>query len=140
VFTFSDPYTLTQFFLNYNCDFNSQNMYKSIIHQLTTLTIKPRSPQQITKKKISSQELALSLAGLEILVIVLRAFLKALNLPRFDDNFDDSESRIRCNMQFDMNLISKSLHFHQKSKVTTGVTASFIYNFIFKICHVKLFI
>ena len=98
-------------------------MYKSIIHQLTTLTIKPRSPQQITKKKISSQELALSLAGLEILVIVLRAFLKALNLPRFDDNFDDSESRIRCNMQFDMNLISKSLHSHQKSKVTTGVTA-----------------
>ena len=119
----SDPYTLTHFFLNYDCDFNSQNLYKSIIHLLTTLTIKPRSPQKITKKKIASQELALSLAGLEILVVILRAFLKDLDLSGFDDNFDNSELDIRCNIQFDMNFISKLLHFHQKSKVTTGVTA-----------------
>mmetsp|Transcript_2992 Transcript_2992/g.4104 ORF Transcript_2992/g.4104 Transcript_2992/m.4104 type:complete len:1856 (-) Transcript_2992:123-5690(-) len=96
----SDPTMLTQIFLNYDCDFDAVNLYKNIVHNLTKLSAKATRTQSQygnQPRKDVEQELALGLAGLEVLVMILRAFLKALNLPGGDDVFEeeaDAEHRI----------------------------------------------
>mmetsp|Transcript_16189 Transcript_16189/g.23055 ORF Transcript_16189/g.23055 Transcript_16189/m.23055 type:complete len:2231 (+) Transcript_16189:25-6717(+) len=83
----SDPQVLTQIFLNYDCDFDAVNLFKTIVQYLTTLSVKPRFAQSSTTKNLT-QDFSLSASGLEVLVGILQAFLKALNLPGGDDSID----------------------------------------------------
>ena len=106
----SDPVTLTQIFLNYDCDFDAVNLFRIIVHNLTVLSVRSRTNLN-SGSKTQSQVLALSMAGLEVLVVTVRAFLKALNLPGGDDNFDTEDSafaKIRSNLQLDVGMAAKS--------------------------------
>ncbi len=91
----ADPQMLTQLFLNYDCDFDAVNLYKDIVHHLTRISAKACAPKStvgsgnVTKKNVD-QELDLSRTGLEVLVVILRSFLKALGLPGGDD-VDESD-------------------------------------------------
>ena len=103
----SDPQILTQIFLNYDCDFDAVNLYKKIIHNLTSLSVRGRTSQEGS----GSKEKTLSLAGLEVLVVTLQAFLKALNLPGGNDIFiDENEGlvKIRGHLQIDVGMAIKS--------------------------------
>jgi brefeldin A-inhibited guanine nucleotide-exchange protein len=76
---------LTQIFLNYDCDFDAKNLYKDIVHILTKLGGKTTSaPTPGLSKKDAEEEYELSLAGMEVLVTILKAFLRALGLPGSD--------------------------------------------------------
>ena len=92
----ADPQMLTQLFLNYDCDFDAVNLYKDIVHHVTRISAKACAPKSTvgnnnaTKKSVD-QELDLSRTGLEVLVVILRSFLKALGLPGGDDVFDESD-------------------------------------------------
>lgn len=106
----SDPVTLTQIFLNYDCDFDAVNLFRIIVHNLTALSVRSRTNLNPGSKN-EAQVLALSMAGLEVLVVTVRAFLKALNLPGGDDNFDTDDSafaKIRGNLQLDVGMAAKS--------------------------------
>mmetsp|Transcript_31336 Transcript_31336/g.37283 ORF Transcript_31336/g.37283 Transcript_31336/m.37283 type:complete len:1900 (-) Transcript_31336:92-5791(-) len=106
----SDPVTLTQIFLNYDCDFDAVNLFRIIVHNLTALSVRSRNNLNPGSKN-ETQVLALSMAGLEVLVVTVRAFLKALNLPGGDDNFDTEDSafaKIRGNLQLDVGMAAKS--------------------------------
>ena len=104
----NDPVLLTQIFLNYDCDFEARNLYKEIVHMLTKLGGKATSaPSANLTKKDADQEFELSLAGLEVLTTILKAFLKALGLPGSEDddpNNDTASSRIRGMLQLDIGL------------------------------------
>jgi brefeldin A-inhibited guanine nucleotide-exchange protein len=105
-----DPVLLTQIFLNYDCDFDAMNLYKDIVHMLTKLggraTALSFSSGTITKRD-AEQEFELSLASLECLVTILKAFLRALGLLSSgggggDDRQPATEgSRIRSMLQLD---------------------------------------
>ena len=98
-----DPVLLTQLFLNYDCDFEARNLYKEIVHILTKLGGKATSNPANTAKKELEQEFELSLAGLEVLTKIMRAFLKALGLPceQDDESADTAGARIRGMLQLD---------------------------------------
>lgn len=87
---------LTQLFLNYDCDFDAVNLYKDIVHHITRISAKACAPKSFTAgggnvtKKSVDQELELSRTGLEVLVVILRSFLKSLGLPGGDD-VDESD-------------------------------------------------
>ncbi|KAL7454958.1 hypothetical protein ACHAWC_006561 [Mediolabrus comicus] len=106
----ADPQMLTQLFLNYDCDFDAVNLYKDIVHHVTRISAKScAQPNTSTvTKKIADQELALSRTGLEVLVVILRSFLKALNLPGGDDEFESdgssSLSLLRQNLKLDASM------------------------------------
>ena len=105
----ADPQMLTQLFLNYDCDFDAVNLYKDIVHHVTRISAKacaPSNPATATKRDID-QEMDLSRTGLEVLVVILRSFLKALDLPGGDDVFDESDgssslSLLRQNLKLDI--------------------------------------
>lgn len=105
-----DPVLLTQIFLNYDCDFDAVNLYKEIVHNLTKLSGKATSQQtsNLTKKEIE-QDFELSLAGVEVLVTILKAFLNALGLPGGDEDPDEDSatSRLRGLLQIDVGLAAK---------------------------------
>lgn len=86
---------LTQLFLNYDCDFDAVNLYKDIVHHVTRISAKACAPKTTANsnatKKSADQELDLSMTGLEVLVVILRSFLKSLGLPGGDDVFDESD-------------------------------------------------
>jgi brefeldin A-inhibited guanine nucleotide-exchange protein len=109
-----DPVILTQIFLNYDCDFEARNLYKEIVHILTKLGGKATSNPLASNmaKKDAEHEFELSLAGLEVLTHILRAFLKALGLPfegSEDDSFSDTAgSRIRSMLQLDVGIASRA--------------------------------
>ena len=109
----SDPVILTQLFLNYDCDFDAVNLYKDIIQNLTKLSGKSRRNQYNANAKDVTEDVALSVAGLEVLVVVLRAFLKALSLPGGDDNLDlgedGSSSGLRGSLKLDVGLALREL-------------------------------
>lgn len=109
----SDPVILTQLFLNYDCDFDAVNLYKDIIQNLTKLSGKSRRNQYNANVKEVTEDVALSVAGLEVLVVVLRAFLKALGLPGGDDNLDLGEdgtsSGLRGSLKLDVGLALREL-------------------------------
>ena len=105
----ADPQMLTQLFLNYDCDFDAVNLYKDIVHHVTRISAKacaPTNPATVTKKNLD-QETDLSRTGLEVLVVILRSFLKALDLPGGDDVFDENDgssslSLLRRNLKLDI--------------------------------------
>lgn len=98
----SDPVLLTQIFLHYDCDLDALNLYKEIVHNLTKLSGK-FSSTSLTKKE-AENEFELSLAGSEVLVTILQAFLKALDLPGGEDvTGDDSASaRLRAILKLEI--------------------------------------
>ena len=102
-----DPILLTQIFLTYDCDFDAMNLYKDIVHMLTKLGGKATTsaPTSVSSKKDMEQEFELSLAAIECLVSILKAFLRALNLPSGDDSdIDTAGARIRSMIQLDSAL------------------------------------
>jgi brefeldin A-inhibited guanine nucleotide-exchange protein len=111
----SDPVLLTQIFLNYDCDLDAQSLYKEIVHNLTKLAV-TSSSSPLTKKEA---EFELSLAGSEVLVTILQAFLKALDLPGGEDVMgDDSASaRLREILKLDVGLLpAKSFESSEPKK------------------------
>ena len=106
----ADPQMLTQLFLNYDCDFDAVNLYKDIVYHVTRISAKTcAQPNSNTvTKKVADQELELSRTGLEVLVVILRSFLKALNLPGGDDAFEtdgsSSLSLLRQNLKLDASV------------------------------------
>jgi len=108
----ADPQMLTQLFLNYDCDFDAVNLYKEIVHHVTRISAKACASKLTggsgnTSKKSADQELDLSRAGLEVLVVILRSFLKSLGLPGGDDVFDEldgtsSLSKLRESLKIEM--------------------------------------
>eukprot|EP00984_Skeletonema_dohrnii_P005154 scaffold1815_cov147-Skeletonema_dohrnii-CCMP3373.AAC.6 len=106
----ADPQMLTQLFLNYDCDFDAVNLYKDIVYHVTRISAKTcAQPNSNTvTKKVADQELELSRTGLEVLVVILRSFLKALNLPGGDDAFESdgssSLSLLRQNLKLDPSM------------------------------------
>jgi brefeldin A-inhibited guanine nucleotide-exchange protein len=108
----ADPQMLTQLFLNYDCDFDAVNLYKDIVHHVTRISAKACASKLTggsgnTSKKSADQELDLSRAGLEVLVVILRSFLKSLGLPGGDDVFDEldgtsSLSKLRESLKIEM--------------------------------------
>lgn len=107
-----DPVLLTQIFLNYDCDFDAMNLYKDIVHMLTKLGGKATSvPSVGVMKREVEQEFELSLAAIECLVTILKAFLRALGLPAGDDNDNDTAgARIRGMLQLDSALAAPDDH------------------------------
>jgi len=105
----SDPVLLTQIFLNYDCDYDAKNLYKDIVHILTKLGGKATSvPTVNVSKKDAEEEFELSLAGVEVLVTILKAFLRALGLPGGEEGSDDTAgARIRGMLQLDVGLAAK---------------------------------
>lgn len=91
----SDPIMLTQLFLNYDCDFDAVDLYKSIVFNLARVS---------TKHPNTQQDAALSQTGLEVLVVILRAFLKVLSLPGGNDDIDDSSSILRSRRTINLDI------------------------------------
>lgn len=101
----ADPSLLTQIFLNYDCDFDAVNLYKDIVHMLTKLSGRATAAPSASLKKDLEQDVELSLAGLEVLVTIVKAFLKTLGLPVGDEDTDDSAgSKIRGILQLDVGM------------------------------------
>ena len=94
-----DPVLLTQIFLNYDCNFDGMNLYKDIVHTLTKLGGKATAGSK------RDEDAELSLAALECLVAILRAFLKALSLNTGDEAADTAGARIRGLLQLDAALM-----------------------------------
>ena len=101
----ADPVILTQIFLNYDCDFEAMDLYKTILYHVTSLSVLNHQPQSIAT--YSSEKFTVSLAALEVLVGILQAFLKALDLPGGDDVFDDERSKVRGLFQLDVGIAVK---------------------------------
>jgi brefeldin A-inhibited guanine nucleotide-exchange protein len=91
----SDPVMLTQLFLNYDCDFDAVDLYKSIVWNLARVS---------TKHLNTPQDAALSQTGLEVLVVILKAFLKVLNLPGGKDEVDDTSSLLRSKRTINLDI------------------------------------
>eukprot|EP00547_Thalassionema_nitzschioides_P000436 CAMPEP_0194204202 /NCGR_PEP_ID=MMETSP0156-20130528/3798_1 /TAXON_ID=33649 /ORGANISM="Thalassionema nitzschioides, Strain L26-B" /LENGTH=2109 /DNA_ID=CAMNT_0038930161 /DNA_START=16 /DNA_END=6345 /DNA_ORIENTATION=- len=106
----SDPVLLTQIFLNYDCDMDANNLYKEIVHNLTKLSGKFTALQNAnSSKKEAEQDFEISLAGLEVLVTILRAFLKAMGLPVAEEEEGDSAAaRLRQSLQIDVSMTTAS--------------------------------
>jgi brefeldin A-inhibited guanine nucleotide-exchange protein len=105
----ADPHLLTSIFLNYDCDFDAVNLYKTILHHLTSLAVRgrPGSSASGSKHKVISDDFKISVAGLEVLVVILQGFLKALNLPGGEDAIDEQRSKVRGLLQLDVGLAAK---------------------------------
>jgi brefeldin A-inhibited guanine nucleotide-exchange protein len=117
-----DPVLLTQIFLNYDCDFDAPNLYKDIVHILTKLGGKATSaPSVSASKKEAEEEYELSLAGMEVLLTILKAFLRALGLPGGDVGDDDTAGeRIRGILDIDIGLAAKPIE--RKDTIAESVT------------------
>ena len=101
----NDPVLLTQLFLNYDCDFDAMNLYKDIVFHLTKLSGKSTAvPSSTMSKKDADNNFELSLASVEVLVAILKAFLKALNLPGGENSESDDTagSKIRDQLNLDI--------------------------------------
>jgi brefeldin A-inhibited guanine nucleotide-exchange protein len=120
-----DPVLLTQIFLNYDCDFDAMNLYKDIVHILTRIGGKvTTAPSASVSKKDAEEEYELSLAGMEVLVTILKAFLKALGLPGGESGDDDTAGeRIRGILDIDVGLAARPLHESKESSSETGSTS-----------------
>lgn len=106
----SDPVLLTQIFLNYDCDMDANNLYKDIVHNLTKLSGKSTASSHVnmTKKEVE-QDFELSLAAIEVLVSILKAFLKALGLPggQDEEEGESTAARLRQSLQIDVGMAAK---------------------------------
>jgi brefeldin A-inhibited guanine nucleotide-exchange protein len=125
---------LTSIYLNNDCDFDAVNLYKTIIHHLTSLAVRGRTIQKAptNKAKPVSESFSLSVAGLEVLVVILQGFLKALNLAGGDDTFDEGRSKVRGSLQLDVGMAVKeaddTLRKNNSLKDDIAVTAQDIEN------------
>lgn len=102
----ADPVILTQIFLNYDCDFEAVDLYKTIVQHLTSLSVK--NQHNPTSTSTTTENFNISLAALEVLVVTLQAFLKALKLPGGDDYFDEERYKVRGQLQLDVGLAVKN--------------------------------
>lgn len=102
----ADPVILTQIFLNYDCDFEAVDLYKTIVQHLTSLSVK--NQHNPTNTSGTTDDVNVSLGALEVLVVTLQAFLKALRLPGGNDNFDEERSKVRGTLQLDVGLAVKN--------------------------------
>jgi len=90
----NDPQLLTQIFLNYDCDFDSVNLYKDIVFHLTKLCAKATATSTSNMNKKDAEEHSeLSLASVEVLVTILGAFVKALGMEITDSETNDAAGR-----------------------------------------------
>jgi Sec7-like guanine-nucleotide exchange factor len=94
-----DSQLLTQIFLHYDCDFDALNLYKDIVHMLTKLAGRATSNPNRTEN-----DWELSLAGLEVLVTILKSNLRALGLPVAQETDDSAGAKIRGMLQLDVGL------------------------------------
>ncbi|ACI64564.1 ArfGEF, partial [Thalassiosira pseudonana CCMP1335] len=129
----SDPQMLTQLFLNYDCDFDAVNLYKDIVHHVTRISAKacaPSSTSAPVTKKDADQELELSRTGLEVLVVILRSFLKALDLPDiqaagFAEKIVDAFDKKRTAQQnFEIGMVKFTLSL--KSGISFFIESGFV--------------
>ena len=97
----NDPQLLTQIFLNYDCDFDSLNLYKDIVFHLTKLSAKTTATSSVNMNKKDAEEHSdLSLASVEVLVTILGAFLRALGMEVTDAETNDlAGTKIRDMLQ-----------------------------------------
>ena len=121
-----DPVLLTQIFLNFDCDFDARNLYKDIVHMLTKLGGKVTSaPITNVSKKDAEQDFELSLAGMEVLVTILKAFLGALGLPGGEEGSDDSAgARIRGILQLDVGAAAVVEDTTTKDPASTDISVA----------------
>ena len=107
----NDPVLLTQIFLNYDCDLDAMNLYKDMVHMLTKLSGKATGMGMASNlsAKERDEEQQVSLAAMEVLVSILKAFLRAMGLPGGeDDGSDDTAgSKIRGMLQLDVGLAAR---------------------------------
>ncbi len=106
-----DPFLLSQIFLNYDCDMDSESLYKDIVFHLAQLCARStiasataRAKGGQSKQKEADENAELSLAGCEVMVTILRSFLEALNIPTSDDEeeiIDTAGKKIRSNLTID---------------------------------------
>ena len=87
----SEPQVLTQIFLEYDCDFDAPDLYKNILDHLTSLVVRILSNTNNNKAVVINEKLALHdssliVAGMDVLVTILRAFLQVLDLPGAQDD------------------------------------------------------
>jgi len=116
----AEPTMLTQIFLNYDCDFDAVNLYKDIVHSITRLSTKGTSELTMSKKNLSL-EAGLKTSGLEVLVVILQAFLKALGLPGADEELNSNSAVQKIDMD---DMISNRLEFQQKRKEKKEIALS----------------
>lgn len=93
----SEPLILTQIFLDYDCDFDAHDLYKNILDHLTSLVVRlisnhaNNNKAMVPVEKSSPNDSILIVAGLDVLVSILQAFLKVLDLPGTDEDFIDEK-------------------------------------------------
>ena len=107
----ADPVILTQIFLNYDCDFEAVDLYKTIVHHLTSLSVRTQELPSTTTG--TPENFNVSLGALEVLIVILQAFLKALKLPGGDDIIDDERSKVRTTFQLDVGLAVREKTIHR---------------------------
>lgn len=125
----NDPQLLTQIFLNYDCDFDSMNLYKDIVFHLTKLSAKSNATSTANmSKKDAEEHVELSLASVEVLVTILQAFLNALGMPVSNlDSNDMAGDKIRKQLQLESLRKTKAreLSIHQNGdEALTPVAAA----------------
>lgn len=102
----NDPVLLAQIFLNYDCDFDAMNLYKDIVFRLTKLVGKATTQSTSNmSKKDADEHYELSLAGNEVLVTILQAFLAALGMQANNEDANDTAGK----------MIRKTLNIHEVS-------------------------
>lgn len=99
-----DPHLITSIFLNYDCDFDAVDLYKNIVLSLTKLSQGKMRARTGSKKEIQ-QEQELAITGLEVLVVILRAMLKLLDLPGGIEQEDTAKNvLLKSLMQLDIGV------------------------------------
>jgi len=99
-----DPHLITSIFLNYDCDFDAIDLYKNIVLSLTKLSQGKMRARTGSKKEIQ-QEQELAITGLEVLVVILRAMLKLLDLPGGIEQEDTAKNvLLKSLMQLDIGV------------------------------------
>ncbi|KDO24492.1 hypothetical protein SPRG_10308 [Saprolegnia parasitica CBS 223.65] len=100
-----DQLILSEIFLNYDCDWESIDLFKRIVHALakvTKMTKKETPTTNVRQLKLQQQEAALVLKGLECLAAIVHSLKKAANFiseaaplrASENDNSDNEESAV----------------------------------------------
>eukprot|EP00538_Stauroneis_constricta_P006079 CAMPEP_0119552528 /NCGR_PEP_ID=MMETSP1352-20130426/5482_1 /TAXON_ID=265584 /ORGANISM="Stauroneis constricta, Strain CCMP1120" /LENGTH=2147 /DNA_ID=CAMNT_0007598771 /DNA_START=318 /DNA_END=6761 /DNA_ORIENTATION=+ len=108
----NDPVMLTQIFLNYDCDFQAMNLYKDIVFRLTKLGGKSKSQPDAasnTTTKDALTDFEVSLSSVEVLVTILKAFLKALGLSTEPISLLDEEYANQKNIKSEIDIAGSKI-------------------------------
>eukprot|EP00937_MAST-01D_sp_MAST-1D-sp2_P002936 g2936.t1 len=77
-----DPRALVEIFLNYDCDFDSIDLFKRIVHALSKVA-KGRAERDVTgNRRTEKEETALRLLGLESLVSIVKSLVDSAQLDK----------------------------------------------------------